>query len=344
MKLSSLYVKYGIILLSMFAIIIFFANIFAAILPFLLAMLMGYFLHPIVLKLKKVGFSQKLASCLIVLLVIVVIISSFIVVIPLVYEQIYIITNKLQQNNDIISWANNKDGVFETLNEYWKSIVSNMASVLQKLAPHVVSSGVVVMRVLSVICITPIVLYYVLCSWEDVVRCIKNLVPAAIGKKFGVLFEEVDTVLFGYVKGQFAVCIAMSVYYVFALYIVKLEHFCMIGIITGVISFIPYIGAIFGMILSIVVAIGQADWGLIGAMVLAVFGVGQIVEGYFVVPKFIGQSVHLHPVWMMFGLITCSAALGFIGVIIALPLTAALGVFIKYAILEYKNSEVYKNG
>ena len=155
--------------------------------------------------------------------------------------------------------------------------------------------------------------------------------------------NEIDRTLAGFVRGQGLVCIALGTFYATGLSIVGLDFGVAIGLTAGLISFIPYVGTAFGMITSLVLgAIQFGDWPHI-AGILAVFGIGQIMEGYFLTPKLVGDRVGLHPVWIMFGLFAGASLLGFLGMLIAVPVSAVIGVLVRFLMQQYQASAFYQD-
>jgi predicted PurR-regulated permease PerM len=271
------------------------------------------------------------------------------IVAPLLYEQIqWLIASMagvIAQHNGFMSM--NKYGyditsVMEIVRSYWATALQHMFSAIGNIAPSIISSGVAIFNVLAIICITPVVLYYVLVSWPDMVLSLKDMLPLKARKTCFMLMAEVDAILAAYVRGQGVVCLIMGSYYSISLWLIGMEHAIALGFVAGAMTFIPYVGVMFSMLIGVTMASAQYGTMLAVLKVMGAFLLGQFLEGNVVVPRFLGNTLHLHPVWVMFGLLAGGAAFGFIGVLIALPLTAVLAVFIKYSIQQYKKSEMYK--
>lgn len=145
----------------------------------------------------------------------------------------------------------------------------------------------------------------------------------------------------GFIRGQFSVCVLLGTYYSLGLYFVGLELGVLVGFIAGLISFIPYVGSIIGFVVSLGIAFAQFDSLMPIIQVVIVFITGQFLEGNFLTPKLVGENVGLHPVWVMFALLTGGVLLGFLGLMIAVPVAAIIGVLIRHAIENYKKSSLY---
>ena len=152
------------------------------------------------------------------------------------------------------------------------------------------------------------------------------------------------TLLAGFVRGQLTVCVLLGAFYATGLSLAGLKFGILIGLGTGILIILPYVGALFGTVVGLGVAFFQFDSYQDVGMVLAVFLVGQALEGYWMTPRLVGRSVGLHPVWIIFGMLAGGALFGFVGVFLAVPTTAVIGVFIRFAISRYLESDYYQAG
>jgi len=156
------------------------------------------------------------------------------------------------------------------------------------------------------------------------------------------LLAEIDAAIAGFVRGQTGVCLVLGSYYALALSFVGVNFGLLIGLLAGLISFIPFVGSLSGLLLAVGVAIAQfwPEWTPI-VTVLGIFLVGQFVEGYILAPKLVGENVGLHPVWMMFAMFAFGYLFGFVGLLVAVPVSAALGVLLRFALRRYRASAIY---
>ena len=204
------------------------------------------------------------------------------------------------------------------------------------------SGGRAVFSVLSLLIITPVVAFYLLLDWEKVVATVDGWIPLQHRDTVRGLARDIDAAIAGFVRGQAVICLILAVFYAIGLTLTGLNFGFLIGLMTGLLSFIPFVGAGTGFLVAAIVAIAQfwPDWTSI-AMVVGVFLVGQVLEGYVLSPKLVGAKVGLHPVWMMFSLIAFGYLFGFVGLLIAIPLAATIGVLLRFALRKYLESPIY---
>jgi predicted PurR-regulated permease PerM len=199
-----------------------------------------------------------------------------------------------------------------------------------------------VFSLLSLLVITPVVAFYLLCDWNAVTETVDGWIPLQHRATVHGLARDIDNAIAGFVRGQAVICLILAVFYAIGLTLTGLNFGFLIGLMTGLLSFIPYVGCLTGFLVAAVVAIAQfwPNWTPM-AMVIAVFVVGQALEGYVLSPKLVGAKVGLHPVWMMFALIAFGYLIGFVGLLIAVPTAATIGVLARFAVRKYQESAIY---
>jgi predicted PurR-regulated permease PerM len=190
--------------------------------------------------------------------------------------------------------------------------------------------------------VTPVVAFYLICDWDRMVGSVAHLIPLQQRQTVQTLLAEIDAAISAYVRGQSGVCLILGSYYALGLTLAGLNFGLLIGAVSGLISFIPYVGSLTALVLSLGVAVAQffPDWThilIVGGIVL----VGQFLEGNVLAPKLVGHSVGLHPVWLMFALFAFSYLFGFVGLLLAVPLAAATAVLIPFALRRYLKSPLY---
>ena len=206
----------------------------------------------------------------------------------------------------------------------------------------VLSGGLALVNLVSLIVITPIVAFYLLVDWDDMIAKVDSWVPREHVETVRALGREVNVAMAGFIRGQGTVCLALGFFYAVALSLAGLKFGLAIGLLAGALTFIPYAGALIGGVLAIGVALVQFwpdFWSI--ALVAAIFAVGQFLEGNFLSPKLVGKSVGLHPVWLMFALFAFGYAFGFVGLLLAVPLAAAAGVLVRFGLRQYLSSRLY---
>ena len=204
-----------------------------------------------------------------------------------------------------------------------------------------IANGFAFINLISLILITPIVTFYMLRDWDTFVRKFEGLLPKKSKKGIMESMKEINVIIAGFIRGQLSVCLILGLYYSIGLKLVGLELGLLVGFIAGVISFIPYVGSITGFVLGIILAFAQFGDVTHVMYVVAVFLSGQFLEGNFLTPKLVGDSVGLHPVWVMFALLAGGVLLGFLGLMLAVPVAAIIGVLVRNMIKRYKQSSLY---
>lgn len=204
------------------------------------------------------------------------------------------------------------------------------------------SGGLAILNVLSLFVVTPVVAFYLLYDWDRMVAKADALLPRQYADTLRMLVGEMSDTVAGFVRGQGLLCLFLGVFYALGLALIGLDFGLLIGLGAGLISFIPYVGSILGFVVAITVALVQfwPDWIWIVATA-AVFAIGQFIEGNILQPKLVGERVGLHPVWLIFALVAFGYFFGFVGLLIAVPVSAAIGVLVRFAIRRYEASPLY---
>jgi predicted PurR-regulated permease PerM len=202
-------------------------------------------------------------------------------------------------------------------------------------------SSFAVVNLLSLIFITPVVAFYLLKDWDRIITKIDHLLPREFAPVVRQQIAEVDSTLAGFIRGQTNVCLFLATFYAIGLSLTGLKFGIIIGIITGFFAILPYVGIAFGLTLGISVAFFQFTDHYSVLYVLFVFMIGQFIEGNFITPRLVGEKVGLHPVWIIFGMLAGATLFGFVGILIAVPITAVIGVFVRFIIKQYLDSKLY---
>ena len=206
------------------------------------------------------------------------------------------------------------------------------------------SGGLAIVNVLALVFITPIVTFFLLRDWDEMVARIDKWLPRQWAPVIREQATLIDETLAGFVRGQSLVCLLLGTFYAIGLTIVGLEFGIVIGMLAGILSFIPYVGTIVGFVLSVGLAFAQyPDWLPI-FIVVGIFLAGQAIEGNFLTPKLVGERVGLHPVWVIFALLAGGSLFGFVGVLLAVPVAAVIGVLARFALGRYLQSGYYNDG
>ena len=316
-------------------------------LPFVLGAAIAYLLDPIVDRLERLGTGRVLGTILILMAAFFVLFFIFLLLIPLVIDQFRMLAAAAPDLvTSIQALVLNQIASISPESEALNSTVSNLSTMAQEklgiIFGSVMASAISLIDVIMLMVITPVVAVYLLVDWDRILEKINELLPLDHASVVRSLASEIDSTLSAFVRGMIAVCLVLGIYYATALSLIGLEFGLIIGFIAGLVSFIPYVGALLGGVLAIGLALIQfwGDFELV-ALVVGVFIVGQIFEGNILTPKLVGNSVGLHPVSLILALSLFGAFFGFIGLLLAVPLAASAGVILRFFIKKYKMSRLF---
>ncbi len=321
-------------------------------LPFIAGFVLAYFLDPVADRLEKLGLPRIFATFVILATAILLVVLVFILVVPVVADQLVKLVADLPTlTKSLVERFN------EQAPQRLKDIVSNSGTDLQGQLTNYAGKAAVwiggflgslwtggraLISVISLMVITPIVAFYLLADWDHLVAKVDSWLPRDHVEELRAIARDIDSAMAGFIRGQGTVCLLLGIFYATGLSLVGLKSGMAIGFAAGLLSFIPYVGALIGGMMAIGVGLVQF-WPneTQVLLVVAVFLVGQIVEGNFLSPKLVGGSIGLHPVWMMFSLLAFSYVFGFLGLLLAVPMAAATGVFVRYGLKRYLHSKFF---
>jgi predicted PurR-regulated permease PerM len=321
-------------------------------LPFIAAMALAYVLDPLTTRLQGWGIIRPLAALATISLVVLAFIVLILLIAPIVINQL----SGLIEN--IPGYVRRVQGLIADPSRPWlQRLLGEGISGADKSLSDLVKQGMgwfttflaslwaggrALVSILSLLVVTPIVTFYLLKDWPRLITTVDRWVPLQQRDTVHALARDINTAIAGYLRGQSLVCLLLGSYYAIGLTLVGLNFGFLIGLISGLITFIPYVGSMSGLLVALAVAIGQfwPDWTWI-FIVLAIFLVGQFLEGNVLTPKLVGESTGLHPVWLMFALFVFGYLFGFVGLLVAVPLAAAIGVLARFALRRYRDSQLY---
>ena len=316
--------------------------------PFILGGAIAYFLDPVADRLERMGFSRALATAVITVMGIVVFVILALLVIPaLVSQAINLVEIAPKLFRDFNTFLTSRfPSLLEegsTLNTSLQSIASSIQERGGQLMDRIFTYFAGLINVIVLLVVVPVVSVYLLLDWDRMVEAIDKLLPRDHAPVIRRLAGEIDKTLASFIRGMGTVCLILGTYYAIALMVVGLQFGLVVGFVAGLVTFIPYLGALLGGALAIGLALFQfwGDWLSIG-MVAGVFMIGQVVEGNILTPKLVGGSVGLHPVWLILALSVFGSLFGFVGMLVAVPLAAALGVLARFGIDQYQESLLYQ--
>ena len=343
-----------LIIAAIFAFIIYL--LLPVLTPFLIAAILAYICDPLVDRLCLVGIAKfklgrTLATVLVMAGIFGVITLLLLILIPLLQKESLLIAERLPsiinnirniaepwlQSNFGISFVIDAAQIQEIISKNWKTAGGLLADVLTIAG----NNGLALIGILANILLLPVVLFYLLRDWDDFMASIAQLTPREWQNKTTSIATEIDQVLSEFLRGQLAVMAFMSVFYVLGLWLVGLDMALAIGIIAGLLGFVPYLGPTLGLGLALLVAVLQFTSFAQVVPVLMVFGIGQLIESMVITPKLVGDRIGLHPVVVIFALLAGGQLFGFVGVLLALPVTAAIAVGLRHTKDNYLGSDTY---
>jgi len=346
---------YWIIAFVFFLVFIFvFSDI---LLPFVAGMVLAYVLDPLADRFEKWRFSRMAATITILIIFLFLFLLSLLIILPLIGKQmvefvaqipVYVRSLQAFFMSDWVSMLTDRlPFEISDVQALVGKFVEDGVRWLTKLLGTLVSGGQALLGIISLFVITPVVAFYLLYDWDHMVERINGWLPRDHAATIRRLAAEMSDIIAGFIRAQGLICLLLGFFYAICLSLTGLKFGLLIGLGIGLISFIPFVGAIIGAILSVGLALAQflpeQNYLLIG-VVVAIFAAGQFLEGNILQPRILGNHVQLHPVWLMFSLFAFGSLFGFVGMLIAVPSAACIGVLVRFGIERYLESDLYLGG
>lgn len=319
--------------------------------PFLLAAVIAYICNPIVTRMAEYKVPRTWGAVLVMLLLLSLFAALILVMVPLFEREAARLTEKAPIYLDIlksqlIPWLESRlnlslqpdmNALKQTMSEHWQSA----GGIAAKILPSLTSGGMAIVEFFVNLLLVPLVLFYLLRDWNWLVKLIDEMIPRYWHDQVISLAQETDRVLAEFLRGQLSVILIMSICYITGLWLVGLEFALPIGIVAGILVFVPYLGTIVGLTLATFAAFMQFQ-GWAGVIpVWIVFAIGQLLEGMVITPWLVGDRIGLHPVMVIFSLLAFGQLFGFFGILLALPVSAVLLVWLRHIHLHYLESGLY---
>jgi len=339
-------VKYWSAAAAVFLVVLWYLG--DVILPFVLGGAVAYFLDPVADRLERMGASRTLATAIITVVALIVFVLLALLVLPTLIEQSISLFNVIPKlfedlraflTTQFPALLDSNSALYKSLQTVGETIQSRGGELLTA----VFSSAMSIINVVMLLVIVPVVAFYLLYDWDNMIARIDDMLPRDHAPVVRRLASEIDQTLASFIRGMGTVCLALGTYYAVALMLVGLQFGLVVGFVAGALTFIPYVGAFVGGALAIGLGLFQfwGDWVSL-ALVAGVFVLGQVIEGNVLTPKLVGSSVGLHPVWLIFALSVFGTLFGFVGMLVAVPVAASLGVVARFVLANYKDSRLYK--
>jgi predicted PurR-regulated permease PerM len=353
---------WGLAFVGLAAVLYFLSPILA---PFVAGTALGYLLDPVADRLQKAGLSRLGAALLLLVLFLLLLAAFLLLIVPILSRQFAVFLTTLPGYvatlQGLLTDLSDKftgayfsgllqkfglGGAASTIDvqKYINDIAAEAAVLLGDFLKSMLTRGVALINVVSLIVLTPVVAFYMLLDWDNMVDVCDKLVPPRHRADVRALSRDIDKALAGFLRGQSTVCLFLGVWYSLGLTLIGLNFGFLIGVLAGFLSFIPYVGSLTAFVLSITIALVQAwpDWRL-PLEAIAVVSAGLFLDGNVLSPRLVGGAVGLHPVWIMFALFSFGSLFGFSGLILAVPVAAALGVILRFVARRYRASALYSH-
>lgn len=330
------------ILIIAFAVLVYFSE--EAIMPFIVGYVLAYFSKPLYLFIHKRGLGSSIAALVTITVVLLLMGAFFATLLPVLVSQVTALTAIISVNKPqllhavepyIIMIEQHLPELGEQLQESVANFSSTVFSFIKGVFTNLLSSSIAAAHFLSLVFVTPFAYFYFLRDWDSCVKAIYMVIPKKFHQKLVSLFDSLDHTMSSYIRGQFGVCVMLSVFYSLGLLLIGVNYSVAVGFLSGFLTIVPYLGVLFAAVFALLITAIQFASGEQVLMVLLLYGLGQFFEGNLLVPRIMGNSLNVHPLWIIFALLAGGSIFGFIGVLIALPLTAAIGVVIRFLLNEY---------
>jgi predicted PurR-regulated permease PerM len=348
----SVYLPWLIIAIALAALLWLAGRLAGVLAPFVTAAILAYILDPAVDRLQEKGLSRTSSLLLVMAGGFIAILGLILIVVPMLVSQAQALAARLPVLVDFVqhqalprvnAWLGTSLSIDS---DSWRSVLSqnagNVRQTISRVAPQLTHGGALLLSSLANLSLLPILLYYFLHGWDDMVVRIASLIPRRWEAEVGRIAREVDSMLGQFLRGQLSVMLIMAAIYGGGLWLVGLDSGVAIGIIAGLLVFIPYLGAFLGLLLATLAAVLQYDSASGILMVWGVFMVGQMLESFLVTPYLVGERIGLSPMTVIFALMAFGELMGFVGILLALPLSAISVILMRHLVRHYFNSGFYQ--
>jgi predicted PurR-regulated permease PerM len=322
--------------------------------PFLMGLIGAYTFNGIVTHLEKLRISRGVGSAVVVLMFLLTFVILIIVVIPFVHQQVITLAIKAPELAE--RWLHELKPLLASLAEQLGATASP-DEIKAKISDHVgdifawslavitnlLTNGMALANMLSLMILTPIVMFYLLKDWPRMLLSVYDLIPVACRARVSLYVRRIDKTLSDYARGQILVCLTLMGLYSLSLWLIGIKQAIFLGTMTGFLSFMPYVGALLGLLATLANGFAHFNGWTQILLILVVFSAVGLIEGNVLSPRFIGERVGLHPVWIIFALLASATWFGFGGVLVALPVAAIIGVIVRTTLEWYKTTRYYAN-
>lgn len=321
--------------------------------PFLISFIFAYLLQPVIeTNCKRFKLPRVLVTFGVFSLFLSGFITIIVLIVPMTYQQIAALVSKVPQYRNnleaaISAWSDKLDKIDPELaykiSDSMQSFINSAFTVFASFANHIWEYTLATINFFTIIALVPVILYYFLRDWPKIVGSIESLLPVRGKSKVREIFTSINELLSAYIRGQLNICLLLAVYYVIGLHIIGLDFALLLGILSGFLIIIPFIGALISFLLVIISSYFTFGAGIQLVYIVILFIVGHAVEGYILSPRIIGNRIGLHPLWIIFAVFAAGSLFGILGIVFAIPIAGIVKVFLSHIIDYYKSSKMYKS-
>lgn len=321
--------------------------------PFLISFVFAYLLQPIIeTNCKRSGLPRSIITFLVFVVFSGIVVMLVVLVFPVIYQQITVFLAKIPQYKSdfeeiVLTWSSSLDKIDPEIagkvSDFMQNFVDSVFSVFASFVNHIWQYTLATINFVAITALVPIILYYFLRDWPQMTKGVESILPVHGKSKMRQIVTSINELLSAYIRGQLNICLVLTIYYVMGLHIIGLDLALLLGILSGFIIIIPFVGILISFLLAMISCYFNFGTGNELLYVFLLYGLGHILEAYILSPKIIGDRIGLHPVWVIFAVFAAGSLFGFLGVLFAIPIAGIVKVFIGYIIDCYKASDIYKN-
>ncbi|PCJ29569.1 MAG: AI-2E family transporter [Rickettsiales bacterium] len=321
--------------------------------PFLVALMFAYLLQPsIETNCKRFNLGRPIVTFGVFILFLSSFVTVIVLVVPIIFKQFAMFLGKIPQYKDnfeasVTSWSARLNDIdpelADKVSDSLQSFINTAFSMFASLANHLWHYTLATINFFTFVALMPIILYYFLRDWPKIIKAIESMLPKHGKSKIREIFTSINQLLSAYIRGQLNICLMLALYYIIGLEIIGVDFALLLGVLSGFLIIIPFIGALVSFLLVMVSCYFSFGYGVELLYVTLLFFIGHSVEGYVLAPKIIGDRIGLHPVWIIFAVFACGSLFGILGVMFAIPIAGIVKVFLSHLIGYYKSTQIYKN-
>lgn len=321
--------------------------------PFFIAFVIAYMLQPLINKIcDKYNISNNLVAFVVFIISLSIFTVIIIVLVPIIYQQGLVLINKfpiykdyihnefIPQLNDTVHSVD--PDITDRIKNSLQGFINNTFSVIANLFNNIWNYMLATLNTFATILLVPVILLYLLRDWNKMTRSFNSLLPIKERSKIREILTSINDLLSAYIRGQFNVCIILSTYYSIGLSLIGVDLGLLIGILSGFLIIVPFIGTFIAFCLAMIVCYFSFGSTAKLSYIVILYVVGYLTENYYLTPKIIGDRIGIHPLWIMFSVFALGSVLGFTGIFFAVPIAGIIKVLIEYGIEYYKSSKVYR--